>query len=38
MSATSDLLAYKDETISGLEKVLKAAVHALRSYEPTFPK
>lgn len=33
MSATSDLLAYKDETISGLEKALKAAVHALRSYE-----
>lgn len=33
MSATSDLLAYKDETIAGLEKALNAAVHALRSYE-----
>ena len=33
MSATSDLIAYKDETIAGLEKALEAAVHALRSYE-----
>ena len=33
MSATSDLIAYKDETIAGLEKALEAADHALRSYE-----
>lgn len=33
MSATSDLLAYKDETISGLERALQAAIHALRSYQ-----
>ena len=33
MSATSDLIAYKDETIAGLEKALETAVDALRSYE-----